>query len=85
MTVNKLDRSYTAGDDAFDHILDQIALGTSVVSATMIYPGSDILGLVEVRRSVPYSNPIIPFASPVTIGANSASIATIRQEDPVAA
>lgn len=85
MTVNKLDRSYTTGDDAFDHILDQIAVGTSVVSGTMIYPGGDILGLVEVRRSVPYANPIIPFASPVTIGPNSASIATIRQEDAVAA
>lgn len=85
MTVNKLDRNYNIGDAAFDHILDQIATTTSVVSATMIYPAVDILGLVEVRRSVPYTNPIIPFASPVTIGANSASIATIRQDDPVAA
>ncbi len=85
VTINKLDRTYATNDDAFDHILDQIATGTSVVSATMIYPGSDILGLVEVRRSVPYANPIIPFASPVTIGPNSASIATIRQDDPVAA
>lgn len=85
MTLNKLDRNYANGDDAFDHILDQIATGASVVSATMIYPGADILGLVEVRRSVPFVDPIIPFASPVTIGTGSASIAAIRQDDPVAA
>lgn len=72
-----LGATYAAGREVFVPFIDQTAAGTTV-SATIVYPGSDIAARLRVYNSV---EPIVPFEVGVTVGSAGSTTQAIRASD----
>lgn len=72
-----LGATYSAGAEVFVPFIDETATGASV-SATIVYPGSDIAARLRVYNS---AEPIVPFEVGVTVGAAGSTTQAIRAAD----